>query len=179
MLAAYNTIFASIRNPILQIAHSNLHTQLRAHPRNITAIESPIRKLPSANFPLEIKSHRLAIGELLEPREAPLSHGVTSIRKLPSELRRIYSSGRAIGREIRTAVARLAVRWAFNFGRGPESRIEAVVNRLWEAVKGTCPGVRSDTSHVTVALATKETAGSQYISFRAGRQVRSSFSPAV
>lgn len=171
MLAAYNTIFASIRNPILQIAHSNLHTQLRAHPRNISAIESPIRKLPSANF--------LAIGELLEPREAPLSHGVTSIRKLPSELRRIYSSGRAIGREIRTAVARLAVRWAFNFGRGPESRIEAVVNRLWEAVKGTCPGVRSDTSHVTVALATKETAGSQYISFRAGRQVRSSFSPAV
>lgn len=36
-------------------------------------------------------------------------------------------------------------------------------------VKGTCPGVRSDTSHVTVPLATKEPppARSQYISFPA------------
>ena len=102
--------FCIICNPILQIARPNPHTQLQNHPRNITAIESPIRMLPSANFPLEIKSHRPAIGELLEPRGAPLSHGVTSIRKLPSELPRIYSSGRAIGREIRTAVARLAVR---------------------------------------------------------------------
>lgn len=68
--------------------HSRRNLRSQRHPR-------PKRK--------DVAPPRLKTTELL-------SHGPPSIPKLPSKLPRIYSSGRAIGRGIRTAVARLATR---------------------------------------------------------------------